>query len=1189
MYVYNNKEVVIYNHAYTLYKNEDVDFTDDKYIIRFQNSEHSFKNLIFNNIDEFIELYASLVLKKYETEDSYHKYRFFFHEYITDGRIRLFFDIEIDSPEKYDNDEIRELADFYWKMEEEERIKYIISNLTNNLYRSLFGGIDNFVILSNNRKDKLSYHIIHKRIIFNNVNELSIFIDDIYSDKIYFIDKCVYHIRRTLRLFFSSKQNIVEEMRPCFSSNFEGYFFIMYPKYKNSDSYILINNVKKNERKENVECKFNNSEFSNPIEAYNFVMSSLKKYKPEFIKEKKLEPSSTSIIRIRSLNGKSKCIEDGNRTHGDNGFIEISFNFKQQKVFINEKCKCLGSGRNIIVLNLDGSKQSDFILDNTKKSFYEQCEDILSNDLYKEYPCEQLKRHFDKIHYFNDKYLNYTTDLEPFLNYKHISLLSSMGTGKTTLLINFILNYCNVNDYIIFFGCRILLVNQIFEKINTKFKDTPELQFDFYLDEQGKPKDVLKRRRAFQIESAYRYVDDIDKSTGRVFVIIDELPSLINQLTSVHTHREKLERNNIAFQKIISMADKIITATGTPDDITNRLMSIYRPSICILREKPREKRTVFLYKDETSLIDRLFNLIQDTKYMKDRKPKIAIIWQHAVKSKIGKLSKLDKFIEQIKFFDCERRILTITGMTDSKLSSEFVKNPDKYLEEHNINTFIYNSKIDVGVDILFPFDEVFNFGNYKTSQDVTVSIQSTGRTRNITGSIHFHMKYLDSIIKNNITSMEEINQNLKLISTFTNFNDMSINEIKLTNASFTIINTYENIKNERINVFKKKFVLYLLKYLYWNDSNIILYKNESDDIVDSDIVKDFKKMIREISQQKLIEIRNHYNDLPLLNHEEYTLLQKSEINGDEYSLIRKYNLYNYLNYTGLITLDIIKIIDSKYIQIIKNIQHFFQIIEVKKINPPNIDEIRETQYKLKQVQDELNSYTWINPTKLEKITNSLYFKYKIKTEIIGFEIKDNVEDIILNRIEHDIKKLTLTFDLNMNCDLFNLKKLSSLNKIKMYISVYTLIHLKLPLFYEFTMNREEYQNFRTSYKNNLKEFIIGFAGPADKHDKHEFYLNLLGYNTVLTLELINGNDTQKHIMFLKKLYNVIGFNISVDKHYHKYRLYMIKPIKNVLSIFRTDSKIPLINKNCENLRECFDLDDYTKTIISKFEKILLSD
>lgn len=183
----------------------------------------------------------------------------------------------------------------------------------------------------------------------------------------------------------------------------------------------------------------------------------------------------------------------------------------------------------------------------------------------------------------------WVTKLDKFLaKNKAIAISAYMGMGKTQGIVQYMKKLDN-NARIICFSPRRSFAVSIGERFN---RDIPEKDWTVYLSCKGAI--VNPQNLIISIESLTRLEGDLSFD----LVVLDEVESILTQLTSVTTNRDRIIQNINIFLEILKLSNKIILADAF---LSNKTISFFRnveiPVKTIQYTRPPEQRDAFEYED----------------------------------------------------------------------------------------------------------------------------------------------------------------------------------------------------------------------------------------------------------------------------------------------------------------------------------------------------------------------------------------------------------------------------------------------------------------------------------------------------------------------------------------------------------------------------------------------------------------
>jgi late competence protein required for DNA uptake (superfamily II DNA/RNA helicase) len=178
---------------------------------------------------------------------------------------------------------------------------------------------------------------------------------------------------------------------------------------------------------------------------------------------------------------------------------------------------------------------------------------------------------------------------------KDVLLLKAyMGMGKTKSILKWMKAYRKANTRIIFLTSRKSFANCLHLELN-KVKVSSKV----YTEKDKKIKTAID---IVQVESLHKYGKEYD------VVIVDECESVLFQMTSIDTHKDKIMQNHADFRKLLLHTKKVIMADAFLSSKTiDYVCSLKRPFIFDTYTHQPDKRVAYEYKKENQLLKNLVN------------------------------------------------------------------------------------------------------------------------------------------------------------------------------------------------------------------------------------------------------------------------------------------------------------------------------------------------------------------------------------------------------------------------------------------------------------------------------------------------------------------------------------------------------------------------------------------------------
>ena len=542
----------------------------------------------FNSKNEPIYKYSKIEINK--QVEFIHKFLYNdnnLFELIPDyKKVCLFFDLER-KVETFDNQEAEVLLNnFLIFLKNEINKVFQISINTNDI-----------IILNSCSNNKISYHVIIKKIVFENMQTLKIFIDYINNNNNIdnFIDFSVYKKNQLIRFINQSKidkkvqliNNNIDIDKTFISVNNKDYKFV-----SNNDESInkIKDQTKKQEQKQQIkrEYKTQNKKIN-----FNQELINLRTIKNINIDDfNQLSEAKQYLYLINQPRTWDDYFKIACALSRENEPVET---FKEwAKLFINydENDKVIKDyktykdkreeGYNIFTLRkLAKEDNPDFL--KTFYNFNELNNNLIDLDLTNYNIIKEETKYINNFHIFNiDKY---------------VIIYSPMGKGKTT----FIMDYLKIHfkKSMLFISTRQTFADYV---SNNDFKD---IGFKNYLEVENK-KDLKKYDKLVISLESIHYIEEVEKFD---IILLDESETILKQLDS-ETIKGKLYNNYKTLKRFIKNSEKVFIADAF---ITNRSINFINnfkgDKTIIINDKPNIKRTAYKL-SEDKLIKKLIESIK---------------------------------------------------------------------------------------------------------------------------------------------------------------------------------------------------------------------------------------------------------------------------------------------------------------------------------------------------------------------------------------------------------------------------------------------------------------------------------------------------------------------------------------------------------------------------------------------------
>jgi len=1155
----------LFNYKFNLKNNAELTHRDTySYVVKYQVSEHNFKNVVFQNIYEFIDIYRKCILHGDPT---------YFHE-IPDrgvgGFIKLFLDLDITTRSK---NLYRQLHDCETVEDELTILKSIILDPIGET------DFNDWHISSHHRRDKFSYHFIHRKKVFVSVTELGEFVRTHYTHAA--IDYGVYRANHSMRLLYSSKRGT------------PGYITPLHPQElsnRNLEENLIYTPIVIPNQHVLVRCPVS-TEPRAPLlhEEMSYTLPEILQCLPEDLVKgyKFIQQTPTKYLLQRRPNIQVSCIQCERLHERQNALLYI--NRTDTNFVIRYQC-----------LNYRPTAGQSKVIDLYRETFEKIKKKVypelmrLQSDPRKELSVSSLgvsaANTADLTKYqvvnIDTPYLEYAT-IEPLLRqYKKLNLFLYLpcGMGKSSRCVDIINRYTTSDDLVLFLTCRRTLNSNLLHRINAGITD-PRKRLKSYMvgGKVIQTYDETDNARIVQVESLSKLCSDmIDRIMNdgcRLFLFLDEYPNTIKQLSS-NTNRTQIHDNQKVFINLVKRSDYNICMSGTPDVFTTEfLVDVNSHENVVMRPTEiRPMKDLYVYEDRPTLTRRLMNTLshlhEDVQSGVKSLP-IGVCWTDGVKNhKV--VSKLDKFIKLVRHLYPRLNILVICSHTKQTVIEEFSRNPDIYLTAHDIHVLIYTPTMYIGVDITIPFTECFMYIYYRNTYDPTDIIQLVFRLRQcrnnhmIIGSYGMHIQ-LDSAqdIRKRITAVMNLSTELDVPAQM--------------NSNIDYLSKLGKLNHTRTQYLVRHYLVSLYQYLVNNRILVRSYEDYTIDMEQCLSVREMKKVARECAKTLKHEKLDVLNSAKVLTPEEYTAIQTRDFKtSEEYSQIIKYHIHHYLGYDGEITKEILRIRNTHYTTI-RNLRMFLdieddneQVVDIAQLDlMRRVEEMLITGEGLYPKQD-MHNLTTLGKQVLRKIH---YRRLGVKLNTIAYKMKRPYTEILKLRVRSKLLDFNELMDQeDLHALVWNCKDY----QYKTYVAIYFIGLFDLPILQECTYEKDAFMTLCKSVQSNLKELRelneISFTS----------YMTILGYDRKRNLDPlmeieIDETTLKPYITFLNKIVELFGFEVK-SRNSNNLPIYNItfKPIlKKHLSLFRRNGKVPLIKRDALNISG-----DTLREFVDKFDTLL---
>ena len=207
----------------------------------------------------------------------------------------------------------------------------------------------------------------------------------------------------------------------------------------------------------------------------------------------------------------------------------------------------------------------------------------------------------DYIERKQDKYVR-TKDI----NSGNICIVkAALGKGKTTATLNHIRE--NEYDYILVLTPRRSYARTTLSRMNSEIVLPNDEKFVLYSDVKGQ---IKNKYLIIQVESLHRYNEEFDK--GKTLLILDEVESLLYQMTSKNTHGKNHMENLYIFEKMVRESSKVLCMDAFISNKTIHTLSNLGLKFEYFNYTRRlEERTAIEYKDKQRLRQKLISELEN--------------------------------------------------------------------------------------------------------------------------------------------------------------------------------------------------------------------------------------------------------------------------------------------------------------------------------------------------------------------------------------------------------------------------------------------------------------------------------------------------------------------------------------------------------------------------------------------------
>lgn len=515
--------------------------------------------------------------------------------------------------------------------------------------------------------------------------------------------------------------------------------------------------------------------------------------------------------------------------------------------------------------NLDKAK--DTILD----GLYRGVRNILRNS----------NEGFKRINYnlkankkINQKYL--TDDiLDNLQKYKVLGIKSAIGTGKTTLIRNYIKN--NPDKKILILVHRISLIDNFSIALS-------ELGFYRY-DELVNPSELKECDKLLVTVDSLHKLGNNDLLKNYDLLFVDEVDQVLTHLVSGGTEIKKNRYNTTdILRALISISKNTILASAT---LSNYEINFIK-ELCALRDKNifsinnnynTRNQTIRKYEDKNTILEKIHNAINSNK-------KIAIASNsiEEIKSLTEALNTKfpNKKIESITSENIKRQKQLITKLVNSN-------------DDLDIDVLLYSPSLGTGFDISrVYFDDIFLVATSSKDLSAEDLMQLVGRIRNPkSNTIHAYIP--NKIIGQLKIDIDEVRSNYidlntNICPTYFNKSGRKVNyDPQLNNAFINYLSVTEVRKNQSVQRLNNNFFKLAINNGFTIENNKITVENNS-------YLEELKQAKEKLKQE---EITNTINAKKISSIEADKLKKDKKTKGinedEQYQLDKFY----FLEMTGI--------------------------------------------------------------------------------------------------------------------------------------------------------------------------------------------------------------------------------------------------------------------------------------------------
>jgi hypothetical protein len=417
-----------------------------------------------------------------------------------------------------------------------------------------------------------------------------------------------------------------------------------------------------------------------------------------------------------------------------------------------------------------------------------------------------------------------------------VVIKAGLGKGKTTATVNHI----NANDYacIVVLTPRRSYAQTTISRVNNEISLPDGERFVLYSDLKGA---IKHKYLVIQVESLHRFIHEFQGSN--TLVVLDEVESLLYQMTSHKTHGTNHIQNLDMFELLLTQSKKVLCMDAF---ISNKTLNVLKN------------------------INRKFSYYNYTKNL-EKRTAIEYPQKHILKNKL--IKELDQG-KKVYFFCSSRNQLTDYFLPDITSKADLI---------------VVTCTVTVGCNYDIPdmFNNIFVYASACSRNLVRDIFQSCYRVRHlIDKKMYFCMDTRHNGI-NVPTNMDEITETISNKVKFHKSHYKKFLKMKFNNE------TPKWVKDLLINnIFESNMSIMSLRelfYKYLQLCNYVIEDEDEDELDDLDIEDEECNLVFEDYQ---------YQDIPSINRDEHrvllTLKKKEPLSDLEELKLNKYNFQRYL-------------------------------------------------------------------------------------------------------------------------------------------------------------------------------------------------------------------------------------------------------------------------------------------------------